>query len=150
MDNFVKILFAFHSNVLDEWTIETMWAETINIDKGYYQIDNIPFYAPVACGDIIYAEYDEDEKRLVYRETITPSGNSTIQVIVYKAGNMDEIRGLFNSLGCESEKFNDGYFVIDVPASLDYTPVKERLEQLSAQSLLDYAEPCLGESHGNY
>lgn len=25
----VKILFRFFSNLLDEWTVETMWAETI-------------------------------------------------------------------------------------------------------------------------
>ena len=29
-DNFVKILFRFYSNVLDEWTVETMWAAIVD------------------------------------------------------------------------------------------------------------------------
>ena len=60
-DKFVKILCRFYSNVLDEWTVETMWAETIDKDKGLYKIDNIPFYASIASDDTVFAEYDDTE-----------------------------------------------------------------------------------------
>jgi hypothetical protein len=42
-DNHVKIVFNYHSSVLDEWTVETMWAEIIDASKGLYKFDNIPF-----------------------------------------------------------------------------------------------------------
>jgi hypothetical protein len=48
----VKILFMFFSGVLDEWTVETLWAQTVNAEKNYYKIDNIPFYAAIASGDM--------------------------------------------------------------------------------------------------
>jgi hypothetical protein len=66
-DNYVKILFRFHSDVLDEETVETMWAIVVNKDKGYYKLDSIPFYAPlVASDDIVFAEFDEQEQMLTY------------------------------------------------------------------------------------
>ncbi len=43
---------------------------------------NIPFYAGIASGDIVYAEYDEQEGFLTFREVKEFSGNSTIQVVV--------------------------------------------------------------------
>ena len=73
-DNHVKILFRFYSDVLGEWTIETMFAEIIDRSKGFFKLDNIPFYASVASGDIVFAEYDESEQMLTYRKTVKYSG----------------------------------------------------------------------------
>ena len=67
-DNYVKILFRFHSDVLDEETVETMWATIVDKNKGLYKLDSIPFYAPlVASDDIVFAEFDSqrtDSQRL--------------------------------------------------------------------------------------
>jgi len=52
-DNYVKILFRFHSDVLDEETVETMWATIVDKDKGFYKLDSIPFYAPLVASDDI-------------------------------------------------------------------------------------------------
>ncbi len=147
-DKQVKILFRFFSDVLEEWTVETLWAEIIDAEKGLYKLLNIPFYASVSCDDIVFAEYDEDEERLTYRKTVEHSGNSTIQVIVMdKTIVANDLREIFNSLGCESEKFNERYFVIEVPKSLDYKPVREKLMELEAQEKIGYAEPNLAENH---
>ncbi len=48
----VRILFHFYSNVLDEWTNETLWANKVPGSDNHYTIDNIPFFAPVTIGDI--------------------------------------------------------------------------------------------------
>lgn len=32
----------------------------------------------------------------------------------------NEVREVFDLLGCSSEKYSEGYFVIDVPSSLNY------------------------------
>ena len=147
-DENVKILFRFFSNILDEWTVETMWAEIVDAEKGLYKLANIPFYASVSCDDIVYAEYDEDEERLTYRKTVEHSGNSTIQVIVTGENvAANDLREIFNSLGCESEKFNDGYFVMEVPANLNYKPIREKLEELENQEKISYAEPNLAKNH---
>lgn len=147
-DENVKILFRFFSDVLEEWTIETMWAETVDAERGLYKLANIPFYASVSCGDIVFAEYDEDEERLTYRKTVEHSGNSTIQVVVMDKNIVaNDLREIFNSLGCESEKFHEGYFVIEVPESLDYKPIREKLMELEKEEKIEYAEPSLAKNH---
>ena len=150
-ENYVKILFRFYSNLLEKQTVETMWAEIMDADAGLYILDSTPFYASdLAFGDVISAVYSEDEEMLTYKETVSYSGNSTVQVIVFdKMGVTDEIRAFFDDLGCISEKFKEGYFVIDVPADLTYPPVRNKLQELSEAGIIDYAEPCLSAAHGN-
>lgn len=147
-DNFVKIFFRFYSDVLDEWTVETMWAETVDKDKGLYKIDDIPFYASIASDDIIFAEYDDTEKMLTYKETVEYSGNSLIQVVVMdKSVVTNDIRNIFNSMDCKSEKFKEGYFVIEILANKDYKPIKQKLTELQGKGIIDYAEPVLSDKH---
>lgn len=147
-ENFVKILFKFFSDVLGEWTVEKIWAETIDSDKGLYRIDNIPFYASIASDDIVLAEYDETEKMLTYRETIEYSGNSIVQVVVMdKSVKANNIREIFNSMGCNSEKLNEGYFVLEIPAPNDYEQVKQKLTELENNGFIGYAEPVLSYKH---
>ena len=147
-DTFVKILFRFFSNVLDEWTVETMWADTVDADKGLYKLDSIPFYAPVASDDIVFAEYDDTEQMLTYRKTIEYSGNSTIQVVLLDTKHdINTIRDIFKDFGCISEKLNDRYFAMEVPADKDYTLIKQKLSELEANEIIGYAEPVLSEKH---
>jgi hypothetical protein len=147
--NYVKILFRFHNNVLDKETVETIWATVIDKAKGHFKLDNIPFYAPlVASDDIVFAEYDEQEKMLTYRKTVKYSGNSTVQVVVMdKTKDVNDIRNLFKELGCISEGVNAGYFSMEIPANLDYKKVKQKLDELEYQETIGYAEPCLAEGH---
>ncbi len=147
-NNFVKILSRFYSNVLDEWTVETMWAEVVDMDKGLYKIDSIPFYASIASDDIVFAEYDDTEKMLTYKDTVKYSGNSLIQVVIMeKSVATNDIRDIFNSMDCKSEKFKEGYFVIEILADKDYKPIKQKLTELQDKGIIDYAEPVLSDKH---
>jgi hypothetical protein len=148
-DNNVKILFQFHSDIFDEEMVETMWATTIDKDKGLYKLDNIPFYAPlVASDDIIFAEFDEQQQMLTYRKTVEYSGNSTIQVVLMdKSTDINSIRKTFEGLGCVSEKVNEGYFSMEIPALVDYKFIKQKLDDLEQNEIIGYAEPCLADQH---
>ena len=149
--NYVKILVSFYSNVLEEQTVETMWAEVIDPNAGIYELNSIPFYAPdLASGDLVSAIYNDDEEMLIYKETISYSGNSTIQIVILnKMSVTNDIRDIFQDLGCATEKFKEGYFVMDVPVDLDYVPIRAKLIELSEKGIIDYAEPCLSAKHGN-
>lgn len=150
-DNFVRLLIRFYSSVLEDWTVETLWAQTADKQKGLYKIFNIPFYAPIASDDIVFAEYDETEKMLTYRKTIEYSGNSIVQVVILdKSVTTNEVLDIFNSLDCETEKFKEGYFVIEILASKDFKPVKQKLIELEENGIIDYAEPILSDNHRYY
>lgn len=147
-DKYVKIVFKFFSKILNEPAVETLWATTINAENGLYKLDNIPFYAPVSCEDVVFATFDEDEQKLVYKQTIEHSGNSTIQVVILdKNIATNDVREIFNELGCESEKFKEGYFVMEILSTVNYEPIRQKLNELQDSGILDYAEPNLSDNH---
>ena len=148
-DNHTKILFRFYSDILEQQTVETMWATIVDTEKGIYKLDSIPFYAPlIASGDMVYAEYDDTEQMLTYRETVQYSGNSTIRVVIMdKSQNANDIRDIFKDFGCVSEKVNDIYFAMEILADKDYKPIKEKLKELEDQNIIGYSEPCLSNKH---
>lgn len=148
-DKLVKILFRAYSDILEEITVETLWATAIAEGKGLYQLDNIPFYLPlIATDDIIHAEFDEDEEMLIYRKTVKYSGNSTIHVIVLDDVNdINDIRDIFDDMGCPSECCNNKFFAMEVPAAIDYLFIKRKLDDLAKEDIIDYAESSLSENH---
>jgi hypothetical protein len=148
-DNSVKILFRFYSDILDQETSETLFGKVVNKEFGYYKIDKIPFYAPkLAIGDTVWAEHNQREGMLTYRKTVQHSGNSTVQVIIIDGGNeVDTICGIFENMGCRSAQLNPKYLALEVPAELDYFPVKLRLDKLAKDGIIGYAESCLSGKH---
>lgn len=143
----VKIKFRFFSNLLNDWATETLWAITVDEKEGIYKLDNIPFYAPVSCGDVVLATLDPQEGLLMYQETIEHSGNSTVQVIVGQDAEIEVIRQHFSEMGCESEKFNDTFFVMHIPSETDYEPIRGHLYTLETEHQITYAEPNLAKNH---
>jgi len=148
-DKYVKILFRFRSDVLDKEMVETMWVTIVDKEKGLYKLDSTPFYAPlVASGDVVFAEFDEQEQMLTYRKTIEYSGNSIVQIVLMdKSKDINQIRDAFKELGYVSEKVNDGYFSMEIPSSVDYKNIKKKLDELEMRETIGYAEPCLAEGH---
>jgi hypothetical protein len=126
-----------------------MWSEIIDLEKGIYKLDNIPFYGPlIATDDIFYAKYDENEEAVVYKETISISGNSIIQVVILK-DNYDKeiIREKLKSMDCLSEGLNEKYFAVEIKKDVDYSVVKHFLNEYFELDILDFAEPCLSKKH---
>jgi len=148
-DIYIKILFRFHSDVLDEETVETMWATIVDKDKGLYKLDSIPCYAPlVASDDIVFAEFDKQEEMLTYRKTVEYSGNSTVQIVLMdKSKDINQIRDHFKELGCVSEKVDEGYFSMEIPSTVDYKNIKKKLDELEMLETIGYGEPCLAVGH---
>ena len=82
-DKQVEILFRSYSDILEQDVAETIWADVVDADMGYYKLYSIPLYtSAIASDDVVRAEWDDDEVMLTYCETITPSGNSTVWVVV--------------------------------------------------------------------
>lgn len=145
----VKVLFRYYSNILEKETVETMWALPIDKEKGLYQLDSIPFYGPdIAPDDIFYAEFDEDEEMLTFREVRQHSGSSVIQVVLMQEPyGTTELREQLSILGCITEGLNDRYFVAEVPASIEYKPIQTLLETMEGEGRIEFAEAVLSTKH---
>ncbi|MEO3404687.1 DUF4265 domain-containing protein [Mucilaginibacter sp. CAU 1740] len=147
--DYKKILFRLYSTILEEITVETMWATIINEDEGLYRLENIPFYLPlIASNDIVFAEYDADEQMLTYRETREYSGHSTIHVVLIdKEADIKDVGKIFEQLGCNWEGMGKTYLAMDVPAALDYRLVQAKLIELKEKDIIDFAESSLSDGH---
>ncbi|KRD10524.1 hypothetical protein ASE21_12570 [Flavobacterium sp. Root901] len=144
-----KILFKYYSDYLEETVSETMWAEIVDLEKGLFKLDNIPFFGPlIATDDLFYAEFDKDEDRLVYKETIENSGNSIVQVIILeKEFDKEIIREKLKAINCLSEGLNDNFISVEVVRDVDYSIVRSVLNEYESQEIIQYAEPCLSDKH---
>jgi hypothetical protein len=144
-----KILFKFYSELFEQDMEEVLWAFELDKENRLYQIDSIPCYVSlVASNDIVFADYDAAANQFVYNKTINYSGHSTIQVVLIdEEKSLDEIRDTFTNLKCISEKVTDTYFVMDVPDDVNYHQVKEELDKLEADEIIEYAEPSLSDIH---
>ncbi|MES1221742.1 MAG: DUF4265 domain-containing protein [Bacteroidota bacterium] len=145
----VKILFRFYSEILEQETVETMWAESINEELGHYKIDSIPFYVPsVATDDIVYALYDDDEEMLKFIEIVSPSGNSNVWVVIVDdETDITEIQEFFAEMDCPSEAISDRFFSMEIKAATNYLKVKDKLNELTNEGIIGYSESCLSEQH---
>src|SRR4051794_28757546 len=82
-DQHVKVLIRYESSILGEVVAETIWAIPVNKAAGLYRLDSIPFYGPpIASDDIFFAEFDEDEQMLTFREVRQHSGNTIVQIVL--------------------------------------------------------------------
>jgi len=144
-----KILFKYYSDYLDEIVSETMWAEIIDLEKGLFRLDNIPFFGPlIATDDIFYAEYDETEERFMHRKTIQNSGNSIVQIAVLEKGfDKEIIREKLKAINCLSEGLNETFFAAEIAKDVDYSLVRSLLNEYESQDIIEFAEPCLSEKH---
>jgi hypothetical protein len=145
----VEILFRSYNTILEQDVAETIWADVVREEMGYYRLCSIPLYTlQIAAGDVVRAEWDDDELMLTYRETVTPSGNSTVWVVVVDDDmDIEEIRKTFYELDCVTEALSNRYFAMEVKAETNYLHVKDKLNTFKSQKLIDYAEPCLSAQH---
>lgn len=148
-DTHKKILFKYYSDFLGEIVSETMWAEIINLEKGFFRLDNIPFFGPsIATADLFYAEYDENEKNFVYLETIEHSGNSIVQILILeKDFDKEVIREKLKAINCLSESLNDTFLAVEIARDIDYSIVKNILKEYEAREIIEFAEPYISEKH---
>jgi len=148
-EQYEQIAIQYHSEVLEKETEEILWGIVIDANKNLFQVDNIPFYGPeLSCEDIIYATYNEQEKRYKLEHIETPSGNSTLQVMVLKEKyNREDLYNEILYAQTEIELVDDYYFVINVPVKTDYKNVYAILAALEEEQVISFAEPNLSPKH---
>jgi hypothetical protein len=136
----VKIKIVYRDSN-EEIAVETLWASPIN---EYFQIKNIPFFAPnIAYNDIVDVEMEGDE--YYFEELISPSRHSTIQIIVLKTQEINRILREIELMGCAWEGIHGQKLItVDVPPAVPFETVTSFLSSEFENGVLDYKEACLG------
>ena len=144
-----KILFRFYSDLMDQEVKEKLEADSVDEQRSFYRLITIPLYTPfVAVGDVVYAEWSDDDGMLAYREKVQPSGSSTIWVVrIDDHTEIVDIRGIFEELHCLTRSASDRFFAMEVKENINYLKIRDKLNELKGEGLIDYAEPYLSEQH---
>ena len=127
-DKLVKLVLRLEEG--DDVYVETPWAN--DLGNGRYRIENCPFYFyDVAYGDIVSAEYSEEEERLVFLKVLESSGHKLVRVIFDHPVNedgpeKDHLEKLM-ALGCTYEGANPKYICLDIPPEVELGKVTEYL-----------------------
>jgi hypothetical protein len=100
----------------------------------------------VTAGDIVGAEYSEEEERLVFTKVLEKSGNKLVRVNFENPANQDgpEKEHLENlvEMGCSYEGMNPKYICIDIPKKVDLFTVCNYLTENNIQ--WEHAAPSYG------
>lgn len=123
---------------------ESLWATPRG--DGTYAIASIPFYTyDAARGDIV--SVSEEDGELYFDKLVRQSGNSLLRIIVRGAENVDDVRHMLKEFGCDTEA--SGRFVaVDVPAHVDYGPIRDRLLAGEQQDRWGFEEAVLCHAGG--
>ncbi|MGB0166556.1 MAG: DUF4265 domain-containing protein [Luteibaculum sp.] len=146
--NLVQLEVSYFSKILESDTTEQISASPIDEENGIYQIESMSHYgAPLSKGDLVLTQRRKGKKPR-YVRTLEYSGNSTIQVVLLNDDiDMEELQKSFSEIGCQTDRVQDGYFVMNIPENLSYSFIRSMLSDLEEQEAISFAEPWLGPNH---
>lgn len=133
-------------------TSENLWA--IDIGRGRYQIDNIPFFVMgVSCFDVISAAKDADGL-FCCGGLLEEKGHSTIRVIQLDNAGAEsietrskELRSALEARGCSTEQSHIPRLIsVDVPPEVDFQSIRSFLQKGSEDGLWDYEEAAIAHA----
>ncbi|GGH76679.1 hypothetical protein HNQ91_004310 [Filimonas zeae] len=134
-----KIMLAYRN---DEGSvnIESVWATK---EGEFYRINNIPFFTSnIALNDLIKAK--ENNGALYYDDLVEASGHSTVQIVFLQKDALKGVTEQLEKFGCGWEGSHLKYLIsVDIPANVDYAPIKSYLVNAEEQEVLSYKEACL-------
>jgi hypothetical protein len=146
--NHVKVHFRMEIGE-DGWppvSVESLWA--VDLGDGMTRLDNTPWFVHgVASGDLIRVQPDDDGV-LWAGETVQPSQNCTIRLIVLKDGGSAAARQSVleacHRLGATGEGIERfGMVALNVPPQADLLKIRELLEHGEAQEWWQWEEGCV-------
>jgi hypothetical protein len=139
-------VFFVQKNGDDEFETESLWCIVKN---DTFIIDNIPFIMQnVALGDVIIAEFDQENGAYYFDKFVARSGNSTVRLYFEDADLIEEIRKQLLKFNCESECFLERKIVaVNIPCAIYYPPLKKYLETGEENNLWMYEESCLSHEY---
>jgi hypothetical protein len=126
----------------DQYETESIWCA---VDGDNFIVDNIPFIAKrISLGDVIKAEFDDDENIYYFEDFVASSGNTTVRIFSYKSELMDSIRDKLSNMGCESEVLSARNIIaVNIPKEVNYSPIRAFLENGEQREDWTYEESCL-------
>ncbi|MBF6317320.1 DUF4265 domain-containing protein [Nocardia cyriacigeorgica] len=150
-EDHVKVHFRMQINE-HGWppaSVESLWA--VDLGDGTVRVDNTPWFVRgLASGDIVTVEPD-DEGVLWAGETVQPSQNCTIRLIVLEddgsAAARESVMKAFHGLGATGEGIEHYRMVaLDVPPEANLLKIRRLLEHGAERGRWHWEEGCVTDA----
>lgn len=121
---------------------ETLWAEPIG--KGLYRLANTPFLEPTLNWCDLVRGDGGNVAQIRVSGLVSRGGHSTARILFPPLTHPEARRSALEQLsrsGATYEGAGGGFYVLDLPPTADPAEIRERLEALHAEGILDWEEP---------
>ncbi|UOQ70830.1 DUF4265 domain-containing protein [Hymenobacter cellulosilyticus] len=136
-----NVALVYLEEIDKEYKVEMV--DTVEVDEGY-KLVSIPFFAKhLALHDIVTVENEDGVH--YFDDIIVKSGHSVVRIVFFDKNLIENTINALQCLGANAYRYYDSeLFALDIPASTDYSPIKQLLKNGSATKSWDYEEACLG------
>ncbi|MBP3194637.1 MAG: DUF4265 domain-containing protein [Cardiobacteriaceae bacterium] len=143
------VIRIYYENEEGQASVESLICDSAN--DNLFEIIQIPLWAySLSLEDVIICSTDPlDINALSFEKHHHHSGNSTIQIVeLQKWGLFQIIPNLESFLGKQNIRFNSSsYIAINIPANVDYKPIKTFLQKYEDDEIISYKEAKIGQNH---
>lgn len=143
----VKVRFDLEQ---DEDGYPPIAVEMLNATKlglNLYRVENAPFFVEnVSYGDSVVALPTKVEGQYQFKEVAEQSSFGSLSIIILEASMDTLLMDLLRGLDCVIEYGEFGAWrmlAVAVPASTDYSALREQLQALEDRELISFAELAL-------
>jgi len=148
-NKFFKIAFDLPVES-DDWppvAYESLWA-TKTGSRLHARVQNIPFFVMgVAFHDEILVRPDHGRRELVYERVVSPSGHSTIRIMLMTDDVRPTVEQILDRCGCPWEVALHNLVAVDIPSDVDYSALCSELLELHAGGQIGIQESALAPAH---
>ena len=144
-----EYIVVYFNNLEDKPDTEEILCEKVS--DNIYRILEIPLWAySLAVGDIIkVADSEVFKKRLMFDDFVEYSGNSTLQIVEVTENGINQVLSTIEKIvGKDNIRFNSpSYIAVNVPAEIDYMPLRLFLKDYENKEIISFREATLGKNH---
>ncbi|GAA0882184.1 hypothetical protein GCM10009120_07810 [Sphingobacterium siyangense subsp. cladoniae] len=118
------------------------------IEQGqYYRIKSLSFFVQgIGLDDIVAAEMEKDV--LTFQKVITPSGNSTLQITVFRKEYIPALITLLERMNCYCVTCPQKHcMAVNVPVEADYNGILKFLNAQADKGILHVKLACISPYH---
>lgn len=138
----------YYDDINEQNDVEEILCE--KVADNIYRLIEIPLWAySLAFGDIIFVSNDGHRDWLAFDKFCQFSNNSTIQLVEMQKNGLGQVLPKIKEIiGEDNLRFNSPtYIAINVPAQIDYLPLKNFLMKMEQKNIIGFKEASLAPQH---
>ena len=113
----------------------------------FYVISSIPQFAKnIAYGDKIKVVWEKGAFH--FDKMIEESGHSVLHIVIIDLEEKQKILNKLSNFGCTvNTTIADNYLAVDIPPAIPYHLIKDFLDRMTVNEVINYTESCLSAIH---